>query len=109
LSPSSCDRESRQTALLQHFARDRKAIFHTEDVVAVGPFGTAAEDPAEIDARRAGGTAPRDRPGRRGQVGPDGRRIEERVRLQRKTASLPRVRDDLRFATCAREQIQGCP
>ncbi len=77
------------------------------EVVAVGPFWTAAEDPAEIDAvvlagrrreailvgeakwaRRAAGSA----------------LVRE---LARKLAALPRVREDVRFAVAARDEVTG--
>lgn len=78
-----------------------------DDVVAVGPFWTAAEDPTEIDAVVLAGR-------RREAVLVGEARWARSVdapkivrELQRKSALLPRARDDLRFAVCAREQVRG--
>lgn len=80
-----------------------------DGVVAVGPFWTAAADPAEIDAvvlagrERAAILAGEAKWSRRA----DGARI--RRELERKATALPRRRDDLRFAVCAREEVTGHP
>ncbi len=77
------------------------------DVVAVGPFWTAAEDPGEIDAVVLAGSS-------RAAVlvgeakwarKVDGERI--RRELERKSSALPRVHEDLRFAICAKEEVDG--
>jgi AAA+ ATPase superfamily predicted ATPase len=75
------------------------------DVVAVGPFWTQAEAPVEIDAVVLSG---RDR--RVSLVGEAkwARRVDARPLrrdLERRAAALPRVRDDLRYAICARETV----
>ncbi|MBI4730279.1 MAG: ATP-binding protein [Acidobacteria bacterium] len=77
------------------------------DVVAIGPFWTAAEDPNEIDAVVLAGR-------RREAVlvgearwarSVDGTAIARDLR--RKAAALPRARDDLQVAVCARETVRG--
>ncbi len=77
------------------------------DVVAVGPFWTAAEDSGEIEAVALAGSS-------RAAVlvgeakwarKVDGERI--RRELERKSSALPRVHEDLRFAICAREEVDG--
>jgi AAA+ ATPase superfamily predicted ATPase len=77
------------------------------DIVAIGPFWTAAADPNEIDAVALAGR------GRHAVLVGEAkwaRRVEGKaiVRdLQHKVAALPRVREDLQFAVCAREAVQG--
>ncbi len=77
------------------------------DVVGVGPFWTAAEDPVEIDAVVLAGR-------RREAILVGEAKWARRVEgppvvreLQRKVGALPRVRDDVRFAVCAREAVEG--
>ena len=76
-------------------------------IVAIGPFWTAADDPSEIDAVALVG---RDRAA--GLVGEAkwARRVDAtRIRreLERKVRALPAVRDDLRYAICAREEVSA--
>lgn len=77
------------------------------DVVAVGPFWTAAEDPGEIDAVVLAGRA---------RVATwvgeakwarsvDGNKVERILRAR--AAALPVVAEDLRCAVCAREAVRG--
>jgi AAA+ ATPase superfamily predicted ATPase len=78
-----------------------------EDIVAIGPFWTAAEDPGEIDLVALAGQ------GReavllgeakwRKRV--DGGRI--RAELERKALALPKLATEPRFAVCARETVEG--
>jgi hypothetical protein len=77
------------------------------DVVAIGPYWTAADDPGQIDAVVLAGR-------RREAVLVGEARWARRVEapaiageLRRKAAALPRVRDDLRIAVCAREAVKG--
>ena len=76
-------------------------------VVAVGPFWTAAEDPAEIDAvvlagrRREAVLVGEAKWTRRVDAGPVVRALE------RKSGRLPAVSDALRYAVCAREEVGG--
>ncbi|MGQ0670634.1 MAG: DUF234 domain-containing protein, partial [Actinomycetota bacterium] len=77
------------------------------EVIAIGPFWTAAEDPGEIDAVVLAGRAREailagEAKWARNVDGPAVVR-----ELARKTARLPRVRDDVRYAVCAREQVRG--
>jgi AAA+ ATPase superfamily predicted ATPase len=77
------------------------------DIVALGPFWTAAADPGEIDAVALAG---------RGRAAVllgeakwtrhvDGSRL--RATLERKAASLPRLSDSPRYAVCARERVDN--
>jgi hypothetical protein len=78
-----------------------------DEVVAVGPFWTAAADPTEIDAvvlagrERVAVLAGEARWARRVDAG----RI--RRQLERKVEALPRVAPDLRYAVCARETVDN--
>jgi len=75
------------------------------DVVAIGPFWTAAADPAEIDAVALAGRS------RNAVLVGEAkwkRRVDGaslRVELERKAEALPRVDPALRFALCARERV----
>jgi uncharacterized protein len=77
------------------------------EIVAIGPFWTAAEDPAEIDAVALAGRSREAvllgeaKWGRR----VDGNRL--RAELERKAAVLPRLAAEPRFAIGARERIDG--
>jgi AAA+ ATPase superfamily predicted ATPase len=77
------------------------------EVVAIGPYWTAAADPAEIDAvvlagrRREAILVGEAKWARRLNATPVTRD------LARKSAHLPRVRDDLRLVVCARDRIDG--
>lgn len=94
-----------EEAFRSHLRRLAAAGELGPDVVAIGPFWTAAEDPGEIDAVALSGR------GREAVLAGeakwkkkvDGERI--RATLQRKAAALPKVSPDLRFAVCAREEI----
>jgi AAA+ ATPase superfamily predicted ATPase len=77
------------------------------DVVGVGPFWTAAADPAEIDAVVLAGR------GREAVlIGEakwakrvDGARL--RLELERKAEALPRLAAEPRYAVCARERVDS--
>jgi AAA+ ATPase superfamily predicted ATPase len=77
------------------------------DVVAIGPFWTAAADPAEIDVVALAGR------GREAVlIGEakwakrvDGARL--RALLERKAEALPRLAADPRYAICARERVDN--
>jgi uncharacterized protein len=76
-----------------------------QGVVAVGPFWTAAADPAEIDAVALAG-----RSRKAVLVGEakwakrvDGARL--RAELERKANGLPSVGSEIRYAICARERV----
>lgn len=77
------------------------------DVVAIGPFWTAAEDPTEIDALVLAG---RSREVIMAGEAKWARSIDGAAHsraLHRKLAGLPRVREDVRIALCAREEVRG--
>ncbi len=77
------------------------------EVVAVGPFWTAAADGGEIDAvvlagrRREATLVGEAKWARRVEAAPIRKQLESKSRL------LPNVADDLRFAICTREEITG--
>jgi AAA+ ATPase superfamily predicted ATPase len=78
-----------------------------EEVVAVGPFWTAAADPAEIDAVVLAG---RERVAVLAGEAKWARRVDAariRRQLERKVEALPRVAPDLRYAVCARERVDN--
>jgi AAA+ ATPase superfamily predicted ATPase len=76
------------------------------EVVAVGPFWSATEDPAQIDAVVLAGR------GREAILAGEAKWAREvdgpaiARELQRKVAALPRARDDLQLAVCAREHVR---
>ncbi len=77
------------------------------DVVGIGPFWTSAEDPTEIDAVALAGH-------RREAVLVGEAKWAKRVNaarlraeLERKSAALPRLAAEPRYAICARERIDG--
>lgn len=77
------------------------------EVVAVGPFWTAAGEPGEIDAVVLAGRS-------REAVLLGEAKWTKRVdgsaivrELERKATLLPRVREDVRFAVCGREEVRG--
>ncbi len=77
------------------------------DIVAVGSFWTASEDPGEIDAVVLAGSERE-----AVLVGEtkwarkvNGARIWRN--LERKSGALPRVHEDLKFAVCAREEVDS--
>jgi AAA+ ATPase superfamily predicted ATPase len=96
-----------EEAFRMHLRRLAAAGELGEEIVAIGPFWTAGADPAEIDAvalagrRREAVLAGEAKWTRRADARAIGRD------LARKTALLPRARQDLRFAVCAREQVSG--
>lgn len=78
-----------------------------EDIVAVGPFWTSADDPAEIDAVALAGR-------RREAVllgeAKWAKRVDAaplRAELERKATALPRLSDAPRYAICARERVDN--
>ena len=96
-----------EEAFRDHLRRIAAAGELGPDVVAVGPFWTAAADPAEIDAVVLAGR------GREAVLlgeakwarRVDGGRL--RAELERKAAALPRRAEDLRYAICARERVDN--
>lgn len=96
-----------EEAFRMHLRREADEGRLAHDVVAVGSFWTAAEDPNEIDAVVLAGR------GRDAVLAGEAkwaRSVDATaiVRdLRRKVTALPRVRDDLQFAVCAREDVRG--
>jgi len=78
-----------------------------EDIVAIGPFWTSAEDPTEIDAVALAGR------GREavllGEAKWSKRVAAPRLlaELERKSAALPRLAAEPRYAVCARERVDN--
>lgn len=77
------------------------------EIVAIGPFWTAAEDPGEIDVVALAG---REREAvllgeAKWKKRVNGRRI--RAELERKATGLPKLAAEPRFAVCGRETIDG--
>lgn len=78
-----------------------------EDVVAIGPFWTSAEDPTEIDAVALAG---RDRRAVLLGEAKWSKRVNAarlRAELERKSSALPRLAEEPRYAICARERVDG--
>lgn len=94
-----------EEAMRIHLRRLADAGALGQDVVAVGRYWTSADPPVELDAvvlagrERAAVLAGEATWARRVDAGP------VRRALERKVDALPRVRDELRFAICAREEI----
>lgn len=96
-----------EEAFRDHLRRLAAAGEIAPDVVAVGPFWTAAADPTEIDAvalagrRREAVLLGEAKWARR----VDGSRL--RAELERKAGALPRLGAKPRYAVCARERIDN--
>lgn len=94
-----------ETAFRDHLRRLAAAGELGEEIVAIGPFWTSAEDPAEIDAVALAGR-------RREAVLLGEAKWAKRVsgaklhaELERKAASLPRLAEAPRYAVAARERV----
>jgi AAA+ ATPase superfamily predicted ATPase len=78
-----------------------------EGIVAIGPFWTSAADPAEIDAVALAGR------GREAVLLGEAKWAKRadggalRAELERKSAALPRLAAEPRYAVCARERVAG--
>lgn len=78
-----------------------------EEIVAIGPFWTSADDPAEIDAV---GLAGRDRQAVLLGEAKWAKRVNAaklRAELAQKAGALPRLADEPRYAICARERVDN--
>ncbi len=98
-----------EVAFREHLRRLAEEGSLAPDVVAVGPFWTAAEDGVEIDAVVLAGRA---REAILVGEATWARRVDGAAvarELQRKALALPRVRRDVRLAVCAREVVDGRP
>jgi hypothetical protein len=96
-----------EDAFREHLRRLAGQGGFAPDVVGIGPFWTAADDPNEIDAVMLAGRAREailvgEAKWARSVDGVATARI-----LRRKAAALPRVRDDVQIAVCAREEVRG--
>ncbi len=96
-----------EEAFRDHLRKRADAGELGDNIVAIGPFWTSAEDPAEVDAVALAGQ-------RREAVllgeakwakRVNGARL--RAELERKSAALPRLADELRYAICARERVDN--
>lgn len=96
-----------EEAFRDHLRRLAAAGELGENVVAIGPFWTSADDPAEIDAVALAGR-------RREAVllgeakwakRVSGARL--RTELERKAEALPRLAAETRYVVCARERVEN--
>jgi len=96
-----------EEAFRDHLRRRAAAGDLGSGIVAIGPFWTAAADPGEVDAVALAGR------GREavlvGEAKWAKRVNSERLcaDLARKAEALPRTSQDVRFAICARERVDG--
>ena len=96
-----------EEAFRDHLRRLAAAGELGEDIVAVGSFWTSAEDPAEIDAVALAGR------GREAVLLGEAKWAKRvnaprlRAELERKSAVLPRLATDPRYAICARERVDN--
>jgi AAA+ ATPase superfamily predicted ATPase len=94
-------------AFRDHLRRRAAAGDLGPDIVAVGPFWTAAADPSEIDAVALAGR------GREAVLLGEAKwakRVDAaplRAELQRKAEALPRRAGELRYVVCARERVDN--
>jgi uncharacterized protein len=78
-----------------------------DEIVAIGPFWTSADDPAEIDAVALAGR------GREAVLVGEAKwakRVDAaslRAELERKATVLPRLSEEPRYAICARERVDN--
>jgi hypothetical protein len=94
-----------EEAFRDHLRRLAAAGDLGDDVVAIGPFWTSADDPTEIDAVALAGR------GREAALLGEAKwakRVKApalRAELERKAAALPGLAADPRYAICARERV----
>jgi AAA+ ATPase superfamily predicted ATPase len=94
-----------EEAFRDHLRRLAAAGELGDDVVAIGPFWTSADDPTEIDAVALAGR------GREAVLLGEAKwakRVDAarlRAELERKSGALPRLADEPRYAICARERV----
>lgn len=96
-----------EEAFRDHLRRLAVAAGLGEDIVALGPFWTSAEDPTEIDAVALAG---RDRKAVLLGEAKWAKRVNAtplRAELKRKAAALPRLAAEPRYAICARERVDA--
>ncbi len=96
-----------EEAFRDHLRRLAEAGELGDEVVAIGPFWTSAEDPAEIDAVALAGR------GREAALLGEAKWAKRvnaarlRAELERKSRALPRLADEPRYAVCGRERIDA--
>lgn len=96
-----------EEAFRDHLRRLAAAGELGEEIVAIGPFWTSADDPAEIDAVALAGR------GRQAVLLGEAKwakRVDAtrlRAELERKSAALPRLAAEPRYAICARERVDN--
>jgi AAA+ ATPase superfamily predicted ATPase len=94
-----------EEAFRDHLRRLAAAGELGDDLVAIGPFWTSADDPAEIDAVALAGR------GRQAVLLGEAKwakrvnAVRLRAELERKSAALPRLAAEPRYAICARERV----
>ncbi len=94
-----------EEAFRDHLRRLAAAGELGEEIVAIGPFWTSADDPAEIDAVALAGR------GREAVLVGEAKwakRVNAArlgLELERKSAGLPRLAAEPRYAICARERV----
>ncbi len=94
-----------EEAFRDHLRRLAAAGELGDDIVAIGPFWTSADDPAEIDAVALAGR------GREAVLLGEAKWAKRvnaarlRADLERKSPALPRLASQPRYAICAREQV----
>lgn len=96
-----------EEAFRDHLRRLAAAGELGDDIVAIGPFWTSADDPAEIDAV---GLAGRGRHAVLLGEAKWAKRVNAmrlRSELERKSGVLPRLAPEPRYAICAREQVDN--
>jgi uncharacterized protein len=96
-----------EVAFRDHLRRLAAAGELGEDVVAVGPFWTSADDPAEIDAVALAGRSRRAVLLGEAKWAKRVNAAKLRAELDQKASALPRLADEPRYAIGARERIDN--
>jgi AAA+ ATPase superfamily predicted ATPase len=96
-----------EEAFRDHLRRLAAAGDLGDGIVAIGPFWTSAEDPAEIDAVALAGRSREAVLIGEAKWAKSVNAARLRAELERKSAALPRASEELRYAICARERVDG--
>ncbi len=94
-----------EEAFRDHLRRLAAAGELGDDIVAIGPFWTSADDPAEIDAVGLAGRARQAVLLGEAKWAKRVNAMRLRSELERKSGVLPRLAPEPRYAICAREQV----
>jgi uncharacterized protein len=78
-----------------------------DEIVAIGPFWTSAEDPAEIDAVALAGRSRRAVLLGEAKWAKRVNAAKLRAELDQKASALPRLADEPRYAICSRERVDN--